>query len=314
MKVLIAIYPFLSRPQETGDVEFIVNPWGRDPSADEIEEELARGEYAGLIVGTKTVKNSILHRTGTLKVISRVGVGYNNIDVPYFKDNGVVTTYTPFGPTDSTAEMALAMIMAGTRRLANYDRMIRDKQWNRSFNIRLMDATVGIVGFGRIGKRLATLLKPFGCKIILNDIKPDLATAHALDLPFVDKEELLEKADVISFHVPLKQDTVNWLSAGELSSVKKAITIVNTARGGIVNEAAVYSYLKSHPESYYCCDTFEEEPYTGFLIELDNVLLTPHASSFTVGSRLQTEELAIENCLQVLRGLPCSNVVEENEQ
>lgn len=313
MKILIAIFPFLNNPQQTEDIEFICNPWGREPSAAEIEDELVSGQYDALIVGTKTVNNSIIEKVDSLKVISRVGVGYNNIDVEYFKKHGVITTYTPFGPTDSTAEMALALILAGTRRLANYDRMIKGKRWSREFGLRLMDATIGIVGFGRIGKRLSVLLKALGCNILLNDINPDLATAHAMGLRFVDKEEMLNQADVLSFHVPLKKDTINWLSYEELGKIDRPITIVNTARGGIVNEQAAYEYLKFHPESYFCCDVFEEEPYQGNLTELTNVLLTPHASSFTVGSRMQTELLAIQNCVQVLRGKPCTNIVENNE-
>lgn len=313
MKVLIAVYPFMNSPETTGEIEFVVNPWGRDPDSSEIEEELVGGNYDALIVGTKKVNNSILNRSNSLKVISRVGVGVNNIDIKLFRKHGVVTTFTPFGPTDSTAEMALALILAGTRRLCNYDNLIRNREWQRDFHLRLMDATVGIVGYGRIGKRLTCLLRPLGCEILLHDIKPDLATAHAMGLRFVAKDYLLQHADVVTFHLPLKEDTYHWLSYPDLALADRPVTFVNTARGGIVNEEAMYDYLKSNPESYYCCDAFEEEPYKGRMVELDNTLLTPHSSSFTVGSRKQTELLAIENCLKVLRGEPCDFIVESNE-
>ena len=313
MKVLIAIYPFLSQLEGFDNIQFVCNPWGRDPLAEEIEEEIIKGQYDALIVGTKEVRKSISEKCPSLKVISRVGVGYNNIDVEHFKKHGVITTYTPFGPTDSTAEMALAFILAGTRRLRNYDSLMRQGIWRREFGLRLKDATIGIVGFGRIGKRLATLLQAFGCKILLHDIKPDLATAHAMGWEFVDKKELLERSDIISFHIPLKKDTIDWLSYDELQLLQRPVTLVNTARGGIVNEQAIYEYLKENPDSYYCCDVFENEPYKGNLIELENTLLTPHASSFTEGSRRQTELLAIDNCIRVLRGEPCENIVERNE-
>jgi D-3-phosphoglycerate dehydrogenase len=311
LKILIAIYPFLSNLFHY-DYQFY-NPWAHDPSAEEIENELANNQYDALIVGTKEVRKSISYKCPSLKVISRVGVGYNNIDVEHFKRHGVITTYTPFGPTDSTAEMALAFILAGTRRLRNYDSLMRQGIWRREFGLRLKDVTVGIVGFGRIGKRLATLLYAFGCTILLHDIKPDLATAHAMGWEFVGKEEILEKSDIISFHVPLKDNTRDWLSYDELQLLKHPVTLVNTARGGIVNEQAIYEYLKEQPDSYYCCDVFEDEPYKGNLIELGNTLLTPHASSFTEGSRRQTELLAIDNCIRVLRGEPCENIVERNE-
>jgi len=313
MKVLIAIYPFLNNIAEINGVEFVANPWGRDPFAEEIAEEMKLGKYDGLIVGTKNVSNSIMEHDPNLKVISRVGVGFNNIDVEYFKKHGVTTTYTPFGPTDSTAEMALALIMTGTRRLRNYDNEIRSGFWKREFGLRLKDAKVAIVGFGRIGKRLAMLLQPFGCEILLHDIAPDLATANAMKWQFINKEQVLQEADVISFHLPLKSDTRDWLSYNELAKLNRRVTVVNTARGGIVNEAAIYDYLKGNPGSYYCCDVFEQEPYTGKLIELENTMLTPHASSFTVGSRRQTELLAIDNCLKILFDQPCDNIVERNE-
>lgn len=312
MRVLIAVYPFLSHLENTADVEYHC-PYMNSPSANDIETELIKGQYEGVLIGTTKLNPSIVEHNKALKVISRVGVGINNINVEFFKEHGIVTTYTPFGPTDSTAEMALALILAGTRRLTNYDNLLKHKQWKRKFNLRLKDAVVGIVGFGRIGKRLAHLLQAFGCEILLNDIQPDLATANAMGLSFVSKEELLERSDVISFHVPLKADTKDWLSYHEFFLLNRPVTIVNTARGGIVNEEAVYQYLITNLESYYCCDVFEEEPYCGKMAELENTLLTPHASSFTVGSRRQTERLAIENCVTVLRGNPCAFVVEKNE-
>lgn len=312
MRVLIAVYPFLSHLENTAEVEYNC-PFKNSPSADDIEAELIKGQYDGVLVGTTRLNVSIAEHNKALKVISRVGVGINNIDVEFFKNHGIVTTYTPFGPTDSTAEMALALMLAGTRHLINYDKSIRNGEWKREFHLRLMDSTVGIIGFGRIGKRLAFLLKSFGCTVLLHDIKPDLATAHTLGICFKDKVEILESCDIISFHTPLNDSTRNWLSYSECLYLKRPVTIINTARGGIVNEAAIYDYLKQHPESCYCCDVYEQEPYRGKLVELSNTLLTPHASSFTVGSRKQTELLAIDNCLRVLLDEPCDFIVEKNE-
>lgn len=312
MKVLIAISPFLSDLSGFPEVEFVKNPWGRNPTEAELEKELAEGDYDGLIVGTRTVRNSVASSCKLLKVISRVGVGYNNIDVEHFKNHGIVTTFTPFGPTDSTAEMALALIFAGTRRLRNYDSQVRAGSWDRMFGVRLMDATVGIVGFGRIGKKLASLLKGFGCRVLVNDTAPDYATANALGVEVTDKTRILSCCDVISFHVPLKEDTVDWLSYRELNELNRPVTIVNTARGGVVNEDAIGAFLKEHPESYYCCDVFVEEPYAGPLARIENCLLTPHAATFTTGSRFQTEQMALLNCMKILQGEVCEDVAEFN--
>ena len=312
MKILIAVYPFLLEIPKIENLEFVSNPWGRRPSADELEKELVTGKYNGLIVGTTKIKDSIVKQVDSLKVISRVGVGVNNVDVKLFKEHGVLTTNTPFGPTNSAAEMAVALILAGVRRLVDYNKMVKNKKWDRKFNLSLADATVGIVGFGNIGKRVAILLKAFNCNIILNDIEPDLNSAQAMGLKLISKEELLEQSDVITLHLPSNENTRDWLSFKELRNLEKPVIIVNTARGDIVNENAIYEYLKNHNDSYYCCDVYVEEPYNGKLIELENVLLTPHVSAFTLNSRRLAEQLAIDNCLNILSEKSCSYIVKSN--
>ncbi len=312
MKILIAIYPFLMDFPEIKNCEFVNNPWGRRPSADDIEQELITGKYDGLIVGTTRINDSITEQADSLKVISRVGVGVNNVDIKLFEKHGILTTNTPFVLTNSAAEMAVAMILAGIRRLVSYNKMVRDKKWDRKFGLSLSEATVGIVGFGNIGKRVATLLKAFDCNIILNDADPDFITAQEMDLKFVSKEEILKKSDIITLHLPSNENTRDWLSFKELRNLEKPVIIVNNARGDLVNENAIYKYLKSNNESYYCCDVYIEEPYKGKLTELDNVLLTPHVSTFTLSSRYQAEQLAIENCLDVLSGKACNFIVKNN--
>jgi D-3-phosphoglycerate dehydrogenase len=312
MRILIAVHPFLTGIPEIKNFKFIGNPWGRRPSADELEKELISGKYDGLIVGTTKVKKSIVKKIDSLKVISRVGIGIDNIDIAFFKKYNILTANTPSGPIKSVAEMTVALMLAGIKRLVNYNDMVKNKRWERRFGLGLSDATVGIVGFGNIGKRVAVLLKAFGCNIILNDIKPDHDAAHKLDLNFVSKKELLDKSDIITFHLPLNKNTMDWLSFKELENLEKPVIIVNTARGGIVNEQAVYEYLKRHNDSYYCCDVYLKEPYDGKLIELENVLLTPHISTFAYGPRCRTEKLAVENCLKILSGEPCDNIVEAN--
>ncbi|MDD5454083.1 MAG: NAD(P)-dependent oxidoreductase [Candidatus Ratteibacteria bacterium] len=313
MKILIAVHPFLLDIPEIKNIDFINNPWGRKPSADDLEKELVTGKYDGLIVGTTEVKKSIVEKVNSLKVISRVGVGVDNVDVEFFKKHGVLTTNTPFGLTNSAAEMAVALILAGMRRLVNYNNMVKNnKRWDRKIGLSLADATIGIVGYGNIGKRVAFLLKAFDGNIILSDAKPDFITAQAMGLKFVGKKELLEKSDIITLHVPLDESSIDWLSFEELKNLKKPVVIVNTARGGIVNEQAIYEYLKNHNDSYYCCDVYVSEPYNGKLIELENVLLTPHISTCTLSSRRQAEQLAIENCLKILSGKSCNNIVKNN--
>lgn len=314
MKVLIAIQPFftdlntLDQAHYAG-IEFVSRKWDHDPIPDEIAEELSTESYQGIIINTKQLLTEVADTCPTLKVVSRVGVGYDNIDVEYFGSRGIVTTFAPLGPTDSTAEMALAMILAGTRRVPMYNQKIKQGIWKRQIGIRLKDATVGIVGYGRIGKKLASLIKPFGGQVLLHDIAPDYGTANAMDLHFVSKDEILARADIISIHIPLKTDTRDWLSSKQLRKLDRPVVIVNNARGGIVNEADIYKYLSTHPESVYACDVFSEEPYSGPLAGLENTILTPHASAATMGARLLMESIALENTRRVLKGEYCENIV-----
>lgn len=313
MKILVALSPFFADLPDLPGVTFTVNPWGGEPDAELIEKEMLAGQYDALIIGTKRVKNTIADQCPGLKAISRVGVGYDNIDVPYFTEKGVVVAYTPLGPTDSTAEMAVSLILAAQRRIVAYNDLVRQGQWTRYMGKSLKESTVGIVGFGRIGKRVSTLLRGFGCNVLLHDIAPDYGTANALGFPFVDKQSLLRSCDILTFHVPLKADTRNWLSSEELALLPAGTVVVNTARGGIVDEAAMAEYLRVCPESWYACDVFVEEPYHGPLLACPNAIVTPHASSYTRSSRIRTEEMAIDNCIKILKGEPCAFVVEKNE-
>lgn len=304
MRVLVALYPFFTDLTEYQDVSFSVNPWGGEPTPQQIEDELATGRYNALIVGTKKVNNAIANRCA-IKAISRVGVGYDNIDVSHFTGKGVRVAYTPLGPTDSTAEMALSLMLSALRNISLYDRRLKKGCWERILNRSLKESTVGVVGFGRIGKKISSLLKPFGCEILLHDIDPDFGTANAMGLGFADKAKILQRCNVITFHLPLKADTCKWMSYSETAVLQPDTVVVNTSRGGIVDEDAILSFLQQNERSWYCSDVFVDEPYSGKLLEVENTLLTPHASSYTVSSRLQTEKLAIENCISLLRGERC---------
>src|SRR5712692_1723625 len=276
MRVLVSAFPFLDQVSVRNGIEFVYHPWNRRPTASEVLEETVRGGYDGLIAGTERIENAIADRTKSLKVISRVGSGVDNVDVEYFAARGIVTAYTPFAPVDAVAEMSVGLMIAGLRRFRTHDQRVRDGEWKRDFGRRVMDCRVGIAGFGRIGRRVASLLSPFRCEIWLHDEIPDEATAHAMGLEFVSKDVLLAEADVITLHLPLKANTRDWFGAPELRKCKEDVLIVNGSRGGIVNEPAVLAFLREHPDASYCADVFSEEPYHGELTKLANVLLLPH--------------------------------------
>ena len=311
MRVLVSAFPFLNQMPRDG-IEFVYHPWNRRPQPQEVTEEVVRGKYHGLIAGTERIERAIADQASNLKVVSRVGSGVDNVDVEYFAARGITTTYTPFGPVDAVAEMTVGLIVAALRNFRAHDLRVRAGEWKRDFGRRLSDCRVGIVGFGRIGRRVASLLAAFRCQILLHDEAPDEATAHAMGLPFLTKAELLSQADVITLHLPLKRNTQDWLSASDLPHCRGGVVIINASRGGIVNEPAMVTFLTEHPDAYYCGDVFSEEPYHGELTKLPNTLLLPHIGASTRESRLEMELLALENCERVLKGETCSNVVARN--
>lgn len=312
MRVLVSAYPFLNPITVRNGIQFVYHPWNRKPRPEEIVEEVVGGGYDGLIAGTERIENAIADQAKNLKVVSRVGSGLDNVDVEYFAARGVVTTYTPFGPVDAVAELVVGLMVAGLRRFRLHDARVRCGEWKRDFGGCIAGRRVGIVGFGRIGKRVAALLAPFRCKVLLHDIAPDVATAHAMGLDFVPKEALLRDVDILTLHVPLKPDTRDWLGHAELALCKEDVLIVNASRGGIVSDAAMVEFLRMRGKAYYCADVYSKEPYAGDLVGLENTVLLPHVGASTRESRLAMEVEALENCISVLSGKPCVNTVTEN--
>ena len=308
-KVLVSAFPFLCGVEEQGGVQFVSGIWERKPRPAEITEELRRGSYSGLIAGTEEVENVIADEVTTLEVISRVGSGLDNVDVEYFGDRNIKVAYTPFGPVDAVAELVVGLTVAALRGFRIHDLRVRSRDWTRDFGRLISDCRFGIVGFGRIGRRVASVLQPFRCEIVLHDIDPDYATAHAMGLDFVGKDDLLRTSDVLSLHVPRTTSTLNWLAKAEFRLVRDDVVVINAARGGIVNEADLTDFLRSHPAAVYCGDVYAEEPYQGPLVEEPNTLLLPHIGASTHTSRLAMEIGAVANCVQILNGDACANVV-----
>ena len=177
----------------------------------------------------------------------------------------------------------------------------------------LYGKTVGVLGMGRIGKSLIHLLSPFNVKFKVYDIAPDLAFARLYNVELVSKNELLSSSDVVSVNVPLKQDTKDFIASDELSLMKQTALLINTARGGLVNEKDLYEVLKRNMIAGAAVDVFEVEPYNGNLSKLDNVLLTCHMGASTVDSRTDMEVQAIEEAVRFKNGLSLKNEVCSNE-
>jgi D-3-phosphoglycerate dehydrogenase len=281
---------------EAAGMEVRENPHGRRLKQDEIIELI--GDVDAVIAGTEPLNADVLAAARKLRVISRVGVGLENVDLNAALAEGIVVRNTPEAVTNPVAELTLSGIVNLLRHVSLMDRELRGGDWNRRMGRLLYGRTVGIIGLGRIGRRLATLLAPFDVRLISSDRAPDHQVAKRLGVTYVSLEQLLAEADVVTLHLPGGNRPI--IRAEELAQMKPDAVLVNTSRGGLVDERALYVALKEGRLAAAYVDTFEDEPYEGPLRELPNVLLTPHAGSFAAEARLQMEMEAVENMLAAL--------------
>jgi len=276
-------------------------------------EELLRrvaGADALVTLLTERVDGELLDAAGPqLKVVANVAVGYDNIDVPACRERGVVATNTPGVLTEATADIAFGLILAATRRLGEGERLIRSGtpwRWGMFFLLgsSLQGKTLGVVGMGGIGQATARRAKAFGMEVVYQSRSEiDAAVAAELGARRVELDELLAVSDVVSLHCPYGPATRHLIGAEQLAAMKPSAYLVNTARGPIVDEAALAAALRDGEIAGAGLDVFEEEPvvHPG-LLDLENVVLVPHLGSATVETRTAMATLAARNALAVLRG------------
>ena len=244
-----------------------------------------------------------------LRVISRIGVGYDNIDVQAATQRGIVVCYTPHGPTLSTAEHAVALIFAVAKTVAYADREIRRGRWHTHFftlkGMELRDRVLGLVGLGRIGGHVAQIMQAVGMRVIALDPMLTAEKALQLGLQKVDSlSELLARSDVVSLHAPATAETRHLINTSRLQAMKPGAILINTARGSLVDEHALADALRSGHLAGAGLDVFEREPISSEnpLIHLENVGLTDHIASHTWAGHHRLYEMAIHHALQALRG------------
>ena len=278
------------------NLEIFLNPHGRKLNEDEITGFLKNTEY--LIAGTEPLTRKVLESAKKLKIISRVGVGLDNVDLEAAKHAGIKVYNTPYGPTQSVAELTVGMILGLLRMVTLMDKDIRAGVWKKRTGNLLKDKRVGIIGFGRIGQRVGELLLPFGVEISYYDL---CAVKTSLNCTFKPLNELLQWADIISLHCSTLQNNKPVLGKDEIRNIKKGAWLINTSRGGIVDEESLCASLKNGDLSGAALDVFEKEPYQGPLTGLSNVILTPHIGSYSKEARVKMEIDAAENILAGLK-------------
>jgi glyoxylate reductase len=258
-----------------------------------------------------TVDDEVLEACPRLKVVANVAVGYNNIDVAAARRRGIVVTNTPDVLTETTADFAWALLMATARRVVEADHYVRSKQWkvwkwDLLWGADVHGKTLGLVGFGRIGRAVARRALGFGMRVLYHDTLPaDPAVERELHATAVDLGTLLRESDFVPLHTLLSPETRHLINERALRLMKKTAILVNASRGPVVDEAALVRALAEGWIQGAGLDVFEEEPtvHPG-LLPLPNVTLTPHIASASDGSRIGMATLAVRNCLAVLNGQP----------
>ena len=278
-------------------------------SPEQLRKHLAKVKGA-LVFGSERIDRNTLSDAKDLKIVANISVGYNNFDVPAMTAAGVMATNTPDVLTDTTADFGFALLMATARRITESEHWIRNGQWDKMsivYNPLGMDlhhTTLGIIGMGRIGQGIAKRALGFGMKVMYHNRKRlSEADEKACGARYVDKDTLLREADHVVLVVPYSAESHHLIGAKEIALMKPTATLVNIARGGIVDDAALAAALKAKTIFAAGLDVYEGEPKVHpELLKLSNVVLAPHIASATEKTRRAMVALAIDNLNAALEG------------
>ena len=288
-----------------------------DVKANLTQEELILhiGNYDALIIRSATqVTTEVLAATDRLKIIGRAGVGIDNVDVNAATEKGILVFNTPNGNTVAAAEHTIALMLSLSRRVLPAGISLRNGEWDRGRFVgnELYHKTLGIIGLGRIGIEVAKRVQTFGMEIIAFDPYISSDAAEKLGIQLVSQDELIQKADYISLHLPLTNETYHSISYREFSMMKSSCRVINCARGGLLDEVALLEALKNGEISGAALDVFEEEPPKNpTLMELDNFIATPHLGAYTTESQEHVAKEIAQKVVDSLHGLPIDGAVNQ---
>ncbi|MEM8909244.1 MAG: D-glycerate dehydrogenase [Bacteroidota bacterium] len=296
----------IQRLQDQVDLE--LNPDDRVLSPSELLAG-ARDKDGLLCLLTDTIDAPLLEACPKLKVISNYAVGYNNIDVAAATQRGIPVTNTPGILTETSADLAFSLLLAVSRRIAEADRFVRTGQWKgwgplQFLGTDIHQAHLGIIGMGRIGKAMARRARGFDMTVSYwNRTRLSNAEEATLGLTYQSLETLLAQADFVSLHLAYHPETHHLIGARELSKMKKTAFLINTARGAIIDEAALVTALQKGTLAGAGLDVYEAEPFiTPALLAMDQVVVLPHIGSATQATRTRMAHLAVDHLLAVFNG------------
>ena len=283
------------------DVEVMTS---RPADEAELAERIANAHTAISIRATSRFTHDVLVSAPELRHVAVWGTGTDNVDLDAARRLGIAVTNTPGTATDAVAEHALALLLALARKVPELDLRVRGGEWPRGMLVQLAGKTIGIIGTGAVGTRVAKLAKGIGMQVIAWTLHPDEGRALELGVQYVDLETLLREADVVTVHLRLSEETRGLIGANELSLMKPTALLVNTARGPLVDQAALVEALRSQAIGGAALDAFEDEPIPrgSQLLTLPNVILSPHTAGTTAEALDNGLNMTVDNVLGFLGG------------
>ena len=277
------------------EIEVKLNPFNTRLTEDQAIDLLGKNSI-GLIAGLEPLNEKVLQSATSLKVIARVGTGLDNVDLTAAEKLGIKVLNTPDAPTSAVAELTLGHILGLLRNIARADRQIRTNKWQGQMGSLLETKTVGVIGFGRIGRKVARLVSAFGAKVIVHD-----PFIRAEDFENCSLKELCAQSDVLTLHVPYSDKTHHIIGSEVIQAMKPGSFVVNVSRGGLVDEVSLLSALESKHLAGAALDCFEQEPYFGPLSKLENVQMTAHMGTYARETRDLMEQEASLLLVKALR-------------
>ncbi len=271
----------------------IDNPYKRKLTKHELFE-LLTPNVIGIVAGLEPLDRDVLQRS-QLRVISRVGSGISNVDLTAARDLGIEVYSTPFGPTNAVAELTIACLLSVLREIPQIDNSMHARRWDKRIGFELRGKRVAVIGYGRIGKRVAKLLSAFEAEAIAVDPEYDGGCGQ---IKKMELDKALNEADIITLH---SSGTELLLGKKEFKLMKQGVFILNAARGELIDESALIDAINTGKVAGAWIDTYSEEPYSGLLCDYSQVILTPHISSYTVECRTAMEMEAVGNLLKALQ-------------
>ena len=286
----------LLRDLEAEGWSIVRNPLGRKMTEAEVSELLRESKAEAMVAGVEPLTERVFAQNPQLRVISRCGSGLDSVDVAAAEARGIALSRTPEAPAEAVAELTISLAIAVLRRIGEADRLIRRGEWHALMGRSYGRSRIGIVGLGHVGSRVAKVSVALGSEVGYTDLHVDNPAYQR----FANVEKLAEWADVLTIHLPHDEDTHNTVNEEILTALGPDGVIVNTARGGLVDEEALYRALRDGTLAGAALDVFAEEPYQGPLTEFPNVLLTCHMGSYAKQVRAAMETEALRNAMNHL--------------